>query len=102
MPPFAERNRKRFSDIRLLSSNLPNLKLNHELPFKLSNRTNALSKWNDAVGSEEGSTRKEILLKSVPAVHRSSPERSKPCVVTVEGAVVPGSFGVASTPWLVL
>src|ERR1700678_2509558 len=82
MPPLLERNRKRFSEIRLSSSNRPNLTLNHGEFFRLSKRIKALSKCHTAVGSDDGSSTNEMFLYNVPADHKSIPERSKPDWVT--------------------
>src|SRR6266853_866657 len=75
--------RRPFSDVRLSSSNFPNLKFTQRLLNRLSNRTNAFSKWKAPVESAEGSNEKEIFLNRVPAVQRSKPLRSKPCCLTV-------------------
>jgi len=66
---------------RMSSSNLPSLKLSQGDLSRLSNRTQVFSKWKVPSASKDGSTEKEIFLYSVPAVHRSRPERSKPEVV---------------------
>ena len=66
----------------------------------LSKRMNALSKWNEANGSEDKRSTNEMFFQSVPAVHRSMPERSNPWPVTCRETWEEGSPGVASTGWL--
>src|SRR5271163_3753286 len=83
MPPLLERNKNRFSEMRLSSSKRPNFTLSQGLFFRLSKRTQAPSKCHTAVESDEGSSRKEIFLYSVPADHKSMPERSNPDMVTL-------------------
>src|ERR1700722_5739199 len=78
MPPLLERNRKRFSEIKLSSSKRPKRTFNQRLFFRLSKRIQAASKCQTAVESDEGKMVNEIFLKSVPAVQRSMPERSNP------------------------
>src|SRR5277367_2224408 len=99
MPPLLERNRNRFSEMRLSSSKRPNLTLSQGLFLRLSKRTQAPSKWNTAVGSDEGSNKKEIFLYRVPADHKSMPERSKPDMVTLPAIsehAPPGQPGMES------
>src|ERR1700738_198682 len=67
----------------LSSSNFPTLRFSQRLPFRLSNRTNAFSKWKAPVESAEGRSENEMFLYSVPVAHMSKPERSNPCVVTL-------------------
>src|ERR1700728_1331722 len=82
MPPLLERNRKRFSEIKLSSSKRPKRTFNQRLFFKLSKRIQAASKCHTAVESEEGKSTNEMFLYSVPADQRSIPERSKPDLFT--------------------
>src|SRR6266849_3380162 len=81
MPPALDSVSVRFSEMKLSSSNFPNLKLSHEVCKRLSKRTQADSKWNAPVLSEDGVSRNEMFFSSVPPVRISSPDRSKPCCV---------------------
>src|SRR5579884_2810120 len=64
--------------MKLSSSNLPTLTLSQGLWKRLSNRTLTDSKWNDAVSSDEGTSRKEMFFSSVPPVRMSRPLKLNP------------------------
>src|ERR1700675_1201266 len=98
-PPWPEIVIDRFSETGRSSSYFPNLKFSQLEPHKLSNRTNAFSKWKAAVLSDKGTTLNKIFLNKGAPNQRSKAERSKPAVVTFPAVVVFPLPGTASTAW---
>src|SRR6266404_1850883 len=88
-PPKVERVTTRFSETKLSSSNFPSLTLTHGLWKRLSSLTLTDSKWKAPRLSDEGTSRKEIFLSSVPPVRISSPVKSKPVDVSLRIPGVP-------------